>query len=1269
MAAPTRLLPERLFRPTGNSPPVNLAQYLAREKPAKLLSLGCGDIRNILFTAYCEADSGRHVDITCCDVEKAVIARNIFLLTLLIDEDPTNTNNELLFKLAFDMVLDEEAFALFRKHGKKLRIRAKSIEKWHNCMYGKVIRFGDRESLQQVADVWECYSWTVSSDISRFDQVKQRSQRIGKPGVSVEMAEAFAPFNVCLKNELLDFHENYWKTGMVDYDTETEGKKLYWNPTYSFRGDWLILHPGTCPLEGFNLALGFAPLGKSSPLAGEDNETKSIDRSIESMKIQFRAWTAAFGRMYRKANIVLRFVIGDALAFCHTLAARQSNFPILNGLPRGPMSLKPMNLDGPDYLYFQPGSEHQFFHAPLIFNSIDTSSLTNRCGTINTLLAAESITHGSMETTVVTEISLHEMEGAPGVIEPSIQGNFFNMMMLIGLSPVEFFANNTSTPTDNKNFLLTIQKRLGKKDPVVKMRICWRPCGRAGQMPIDGQCIFRGMQYPPRQLGALFYRIYNTMFREGKKKTGALQRTPATFAALLKRIKQHETDRWPVVMASLMNHFHTDPDNELADVEDDDEGSRVADQEFSEMLAQLERFEAYDLADSLPLLGQPATKKAYPSYVTLLVPRCDLGCLVKKTVEPARLGSTLSVTCTVKVPGEVAQKFSIFSMTFGWVRISQKWFGKRDWQLEVIEDQRHWAGELSALLVTFVVPPSLLTDPEVTVSFGFDKTPQALEMFQQDLGPELTLFETRLDVDGYLFVCNEAPVLYTPPPTSDEANGRETKSSDNAQPTSQNKPGPKNQSSVSAPDSVVAVLNQIFQNGPPAAPPADTERADSVISFDSDEIEAQINSSVNLVIEPGLSESTSDLTMITATITFHGGDWKNGLRNGTNYTMARLHPCFLRFEMKGVSSSINFSFPFPVGTSIVVATDPDEGTISVQMMPFHPAGEKYPMMQSSFIWMDHINTMGVAYLPLDHLPAFDRAQLRECDEFRNLIAHMQSEREAELERYPDMKAGKRPEEKQIRSNFKDGLKFLFRDFCGFDVKPGEKPCLFLFNALGAGDQFLLYVSAMRLDIGNQSYVLDAAVIPMTKANRLRVRQMFNKVSNANAVNYAMGASEIAAWKWLLTTGVERARTWRHKATCEYKTVCKMPASIETYVNFLCTCGNGQLPDGFFKKPPPGWDKLKDQAIRVAISPCYSSMLAEPQIPPRMTPKFWGPPDLGKEDYVPQCFECGKEQGDDKLTWCGRCSTATYCSRECQAKNFKTHKESCGHYAVVRRGMK
>lgn len=40
------------FYPIGNTPAACLTQCLPREKPADILLLGAGDVRNILFTAY-----------------------------------------------------------------------------------------------------------------------------------------------------------------------------------------------------------------------------------------------------------------------------------------------------------------------------------------------------------------------------------------------------------------------------------------------------------------------------------------------------------------------------------------------------------------------------------------------------------------------------------------------------------------------------------------------------------------------------------------------------------------------------------------------------------------------------------------------------------------------------------------------------------------------------------------------------------------------------------------------------------------------------------------------------------------------------------------------------------------------------------------------------------------------------------------------------------------------------------------------------------------
>ena len=46
------------FYPTGNTPALSLTQNIPREQPANVLCLGCGDVRNILFTAYADGEAG-----------------------------------------------------------------------------------------------------------------------------------------------------------------------------------------------------------------------------------------------------------------------------------------------------------------------------------------------------------------------------------------------------------------------------------------------------------------------------------------------------------------------------------------------------------------------------------------------------------------------------------------------------------------------------------------------------------------------------------------------------------------------------------------------------------------------------------------------------------------------------------------------------------------------------------------------------------------------------------------------------------------------------------------------------------------------------------------------------------------------------------------------------------------------------------------------------------------------------------------------------------
>ena len=46
------------FYPLGNTPAVCLTQNLPPGEDARILSLGCGDVRNVLYTAYAHHSIG-----------------------------------------------------------------------------------------------------------------------------------------------------------------------------------------------------------------------------------------------------------------------------------------------------------------------------------------------------------------------------------------------------------------------------------------------------------------------------------------------------------------------------------------------------------------------------------------------------------------------------------------------------------------------------------------------------------------------------------------------------------------------------------------------------------------------------------------------------------------------------------------------------------------------------------------------------------------------------------------------------------------------------------------------------------------------------------------------------------------------------------------------------------------------------------------------------------------------------------------------------------
>lgn len=111
------------FCPLGNTSAACLTQNSPPGQNASLLLLGCGDVRNTLFTAYMNSgQDDRVLDITCCDIEPAIIARNVLLLALLVDDVGTWSNMQ-AWNVYYHFYLDDESLALLSSQSQKLLSR------------------------------------------------------------------------------------------------------------------------------------------------------------------------------------------------------------------------------------------------------------------------------------------------------------------------------------------------------------------------------------------------------------------------------------------------------------------------------------------------------------------------------------------------------------------------------------------------------------------------------------------------------------------------------------------------------------------------------------------------------------------------------------------------------------------------------------------------------------------------------------------------------------------------------------------------------------------------------------------------------------------------------------------------------------------------------------------------------------------------------------------------------------------------------------------
>ncbi|KAJ3220066.1 hypothetical protein HDU67_006822 [Dinochytrium kinnereticum] len=483
MAAPLRYRKGLPLHPFGDFPAANLVEYLAPEKCATVLLLGCGDPRDILFTIHhvvgrIASENGFKVDLdfTCCDFEPAVLARNILLFTLF-SHDVSDLTSDSIWNIFFHRRLDQESLKLMWFQCRKLVERSQDIEAWNTSPYGGFIRMCSQRTLAQVSSVWT--HWLHTQEMSKSQKKKFRKKFEDALVVparmhsNVEVGTSGSPFQFHRKA----LGEHFSKTGTTSCDPDALEGAAFPNPTmcYSVDGPVRLLKAAIDPLLGFHLDFVFTNYDSA---AGTNDRREFYQQCVVAAKSQFSQWMTSFKRaleMVRNTgtenHLMIRVFAGDALALGMALQYISSTGSSETGYFTSSSSSTPLNLDTDDYGNF-PGRDR---NAPLMFNVIDASTLAEEVGFLNLFVASSPLLKVSPSSVFYTNVIQPSNLSLSAVTQFHTCCDAITFAALFGVEPLV-----EPSCFSSKSFLTREQ------DDMKWVRLPWKIVGMEGSITSKG---------------------------------------------------------------------------------------------------------------------------------------------------------------------------------------------------------------------------------------------------------------------------------------------------------------------------------------------------------------------------------------------------------------------------------------------------------------------------------------------------------------------------------------------------------------------------------------------------------------------------------------------------------------------------------------------------------------------------------------------------------------------------------------------------------------